>query len=796
MKTKNKRIIIRLASFLLIISIFSGAALFIAYMYIKKDLNFSLDESLFQNVKRDTVTTFYYDSALGSGEYKAEKLCEISPSEDKRRWYPYEEMGDNIKLAFLCVEDRRFFEHHGVDIKRTGYAILNYFLKLKPKFGGSSITQQVIKNISGDDEQTPKRKIAEMIRATHIEYSHTKEEIFEVYLNIVPMGERISGIGFASEYYFNKKPSELSLSEAATLVGITNAPTKYNPNKFPEACVNKRNDVLYTMLQCGAISNEDYENSVSQKLYIAEQSNEEINSWFVETVCDDVAYDLSRKNGISENVARILILNGGLSIYTTVNPKIQKILEDEFNNANNFPSDITNGLEYSMVITDSKNGNLLGIVGGVGKKNANRILNYALENNPPGSVLKPLALYAPLINEKKINWATVFDDVPVTFIKNSSGELRAYPENSPRVYDGLINISDALCYSKNTVAIRLYEKLGKRRIFKSLKEDFGFDTLIEKKTLKDGRIITDLDAAPLALGQLSYGVSLRKLTEAYTVFPNEGVLSAGRSYIYVYDSDGKLLLENAESKKEIFSSETAAIMNQLLMKVTEVGTAKQITLDDIIDTGGKTGTSGNDENRFFVGFTPYFTSGIWCGYKNKNQSIGYQSISHIEIWDKIMKEIHDKTIDAEEIPKSFSTEGLECLPYCKDSGNLFCENCLYDVRESRLAFGYFTEDNKPSEICERHKLCYYDEITNAIACDKCPHENLKLIALIDVPDRSFPCEVIITDAEYIWRELNRETKPGNSYDVPYFINMLNEGEYSGRSKGKKQFNSFCYLHND
>lgn len=704
MKRKNKRIIVVLASAILIFALLSGVFSAVVYSYVKDELDFVLDEALFLGVKKSTVTKYYYNSSGELGKYIPEKLSESSPSEDKREWYSYSEMGENIKNAFISMEDRRFFEHKGVDFKRTAYAIFNYIFKLKPKFGGSSITQQVIKNISGDNEQTLKRKIAEIIRATHIELSHSKEEIFEVYLNIVPMGERISGIGLAAENYFGKAPSELTVWEAATLVGIANAPTRYNPRKNKSGCLKKRNDVLYSMRQCGVITEEEYENAVSRDLFLIEKAidNEEINSWFIETVSDDVVRDLSQEKNISEEIARALILNGGLSIYTTVNPEIQRILEKNFEDETLFPESIKNGLNYSMVVSDAKTGNLLGIVGGVGKKNANRIRNLALENNPPGSTLKPLALYAPLINEGKINWATVFDDSPIEFIENKDGSFRPYPENSPRVYDGLINIADALCYSKNTVAIRLYNLLGKRKIFDNLKEKFGFDSLVEREKLKDGRVISDLGPSPLALGQLSYGVSLRKLTESYNVFANEGVLAKGRSYISVYDADGNLLLENTASEKEVFSRETAEIINQLLMRVTDIGTAKQITLDNIVDTAGKTGTSGKDENRYFIGYTPYFTAGIRCSYDNRKESIGYQSISHIEIWDIIMKEIHETMLKNKEGLKTFSTEGIYYLPYCKDSGDLYTENCIFDPRGMRLEYGYFTMDNKPNELCGVH----------------------------------------------------------------------------------------------
>lgn len=795
MNKGKKSIFIKFGAFILIFSLILLIAFGVFYAYIHNNIDFSLDERLFASSKSGNITRFYYDASYGKGEYDPEELCSIEPLGNKKIWYSYDNIGENIKQAFIATEDRRFFKHHGVDFKRTAFAIVNYFLHVKPKFGGSTITQQVIKNISGDDKQTASRKFSEIIRATHIEYSHSKEEIFEVYLNIVPMGEGIAGVGLASEYYFGKQPDMLTNAEAATLVGITNAPARYNPYTKPDACLEKRNNVLFSMYECGCIDEDEYQSSVNSELSVIDKSDEynSINSWFIETVCDDLCRDLANKKGITESAARLIIMNGGLSVYTTQNPIIQNELEKYFENEENLPPAIKNGLNYSMVISDSHTGNLLGIVGSAGSKKANRIINNALTPHIPASTLKPLALYAPLINTGRINWATVFDDVPVYFNKTSSDTYIMYPHNYPDVYDGLTTVSDALRVSKNTVAVRLYGMLGKENIFKNLKDNFGFDTLVEKKTLNTGRILTDMDKSPLALGQLTYGISLRKLTEAYTVFPNEGELSRGRSYVSVYDANGEILIENAYSSEKIFTKECARIMNQLLMRVTESGTAKLITLDDIIDTAGKTGTSAGDKDRLFIGYTPYYTAGIWCGC---DQGFGTQNITHLEIWDKVMKSVHEATLSMDENLMSFSTEGLEYLAFCKDSGEIYTDKCTFDPRGSRIEFGYFDSNSKPKDYCERHILCLYDEETKALASSCCPNENVTVVALLDISERSFPTEIYVSDAQYVWRRINDDAKLGDSYDVPFFIYALEEGEFVGKSKGKKQFNSYCYLHND
>ena len=750
-KGKKIRIFgIAVFSFLALLTVF----LTVVFYYVRGGVDFSVDESLFIKSKGGNITRFYYDGSYGKCEYAPIELCSLEPQENKKQWYSYDDIGDNVKNAFLAVEDRRFYKHKGVDIKRTGFAFVNYFLHIKPKFGGSTITQQVIKNISGDDEQTVTRKLTEMIRASHIEKTHSKEEIFELYLNIVPMGEGILGVGLASEYYFGKNPDSLTVAEAATLVGITNAPTRYNPHTRPEACIEKRNRVLYSMFDFGVIDENEYIEALNSPLIVTQKSDTDlINSWFVETVCDDVARDLSERFEMSENAARFLIMNGGLSVYTTVNPEIQGILEKYFENESNLPEAVKNGLNYSMTVVDSHNGNLVGIIGGAGKKQGNRLLNYALVPQTPGSVLKPLALYAPLINSKRINWATVFDDAPVYFNKNNNGDYLPYPRNYPDKYYGLTTVSNALRDSKNTIAVRLYNLLDKKEIFNSLKNDFGFDTLVESKKTSNGKKITDIALSPLALGQLTYGVPLRTLTEAYTVFPSEGLVRSGRSYLMVYDSSGEVLIENKPEEKRVFSVECSRIMNKMLSEVTERGTAKQITLDSIVDTAGKTGTSGNDLDRFFIGYTPYYTAGIWCGYSDNQKSIGRQSISHIEIWDYVMKEIHETALKNTEITESFSVGGLEYLPYCKDSGKLFTERCLYDPRSSRLEYGYFTADNKPEGMCDRHIICLYGGTGEEITTKRNSKKGFGLLSLLDIPERNFPVEVYITDEEFNYKKL-------------------------------------------
>lgn len=784
---KRQRSVIGIISIFLFSIALIGALVFGGLtLFIYKDINFEADERLFESSRTYESTIFYADDSEGEGYTPVQ--IELGGSLRKIH-YSIDDISPYLKDGFIAVEDKIFYSHKGVDIKRTLLAALNQITKRKKIFGASTITQQVVKNISGDNQINLKRKIGEIIRAIHIERNYEKDEIFEVYLNVIPMSDNIFGVGAASKAYFGKEPEQLLPEEAATLIGITNAPSAYSPYTNPEACKKKRDIVLSVMYNEGVIDDEEYNRAINTELKIIPRESREdrIDSWFVETAIEDIVKDLTLKYDISTSAARMMLLGGGHKVYTTMNRRVQESLENYFENVDNLPDEVAKGLNYAMVVTDSVSGDLVGIVGRAGKKTGNRLLNYALIPHTPASTLKPIAIYAKLIDQGKINWATVFDDTPVSFY-DSGNEIIEYPHNSPNVYDGLTTVKDAIRLSKNTIAVRLCNMITPSSIYYSLKNDYKFDTLIEK----EGNT-TDIAVSPMALGQLTKGVSLLKLTEAYSVFPSEGVHAETRSYISVYDYNNRLILEKKQSRNRLYKESTAKIINQLLMEVVESGTASSISLNHKVDLAGKTGTSGNNKDKLFVGYTPYYTAGIWCGYDN-GTTIGNLNKSHLKIWDEVMTEIHSDKVISDQ--RHFSTDGLIKMPYCKDSGELYSNNCIHDPRGNRREFGYFTADNMPSKECNRHVMCLYDSETKAIALDGCPRENLISISLISVSDRAFPKEIYISDAEYVYRDFNRYDQVPIDYSLPYFYNSIPQGIYVGRSKGKKQFNSGCYIHSD
>lgn len=760
------------------------------HIYAKFNINYKADETLFEKSASWDPTVFYADSTPASarGETDYEPVEIDRTGSVRKAFYSVEEISPYIIDGFVAVEDREFYSHSGVNYRRTLAAAMNYFSGKGKIFGASTITQQVVKNISGDNELSLGRKLSEILRALHIERKYSKDEIMEVYLNIIPMSENIFGVGMASRAYFGKEPSQLSPEEAATLIGLTNAPGAYNPYNNPAACRRKRDTVLGVMRGEGVITDEEYSRAVSTDLAVIprEEQTDRYDSWFVETAIEDITADLAEKYSISPSAARIMLLGGGYSVYTTMDIDVQNALDEYFSDENNFPKETEQGLNYAMVVADSLSGALVGVVGRVGEKRANRLLNHATVPHTPGSVLKPIALYAPLLEEGKISWSTVFDDVPLSFEGDTN---REYPRNSPPVYAGLTTVKDAIRHSKNTVAVRLCNILGPRRVFDSLREDFGFNTLVEARANPQGATLTDIGASPMALGQLTDGVPLLKLTEAYSVFPGEGVLRSAKSYTKVTDSRGDVILENESNEKRLFSESTARIMNQLLKNVTDNGTAGMITLKNKVDTAGKTGTSSGSRDKLFVGYTPYYTAGIWCGYDNGTDGIGSLSKSHLTVWDDIMTAVHENITKEGGELRRFSTEGLVYRPYCMDSGGLYAESCRFDPRGDRREYGYFTPDTAPSATCTTHVICSYDCVSKGIADVTCPEENRVKVSLIRAPERSFPKEIYITDAEYVYRDISAYEERPDDNKLPYFYYTLPEDEYTGISGDKKQFNS-------
>lgn len=751
------------------------------------------DALLFESSRGSRTTRLYTNGNRGGGvyvpiEWESERLF----GSESAIWCEYGDMPERLKLAFLAAEDHRFFSHRGVDWLRTAKALANRILRFEGRFGGSTITQQLVKNITGDREISASRKLREAWRALAIERRYSKEEILELYLNIVPMGENCIGVSTGAERYFGKAPGELSLAECAALAAIINAPTRYDPYKHPEENRERREMILAKMLEYHMIGEEEYRLALAEELAVLPEGNAKPNrvlSWYTETVIDDVIADLCRERGYSKTAAMRLVYGGGLQIYTLADLAVQRAAEESFTSFT-----VQDGVQYAGAVIDPQTGDLLAIVGAAGKKEGNRLFNHATSPRPPGSALKPLSVYAPALDGGLISSASVFDDVPLSF----EGETgREWPRNSPDVYAGLCDLGTAIATSKNTVAVRVLRMMGMEKSYALLSRSLGFSHLVRTGRGEAGEVLTDLAEAPLALGQLSYGVTVRELGTAYTTLAGDGSLKKGRTYLAVYDKNGKVLLTNESESTPVFAAATASIMTKHLEGVVKGGTANGVRLPYDVPVAGKTGTTSGGRDRWFVGYSPYYLCSVWCGTVRDGVSVaGKPQLAVFNLlMGRLHRELHSKGALLREFPLA---NGVFSCRFCRDGGGLMTLDCLHDPRGDRSTLGWFTAATLPKEGCHCHigVLCgpqggVVEELDGTLLTrEEFEGEQLVRSALIRVPERSFPRQIRVMDAQYVYRPLG-EFLPSSDKGQPYFSNSISGGAYMGLSPTQdgRQFNA-------
>ena len=556
------------------------------------------------------------------------------------------------------------------------------------------------------------------------------------------------------------------------------------------------------MHELGLLQTAVYEESIATKteLHLGEKTETDAkNSWFTEVVIEDVIADLSEKYGLSRTAASSMLYNGGLSVYTTMDKTMQETVEQYYENIENFPrSEEGARADSAAVLIDPKSGRLLAVAGAVGEKKSDRIFNLATQMlRSPGSVIKPITVYAPALEQDLITWASVYDDVPVTFTQEGSG-YSLWPKNNPRVYSGLTTVNTALCKSTNTVAVRILQQLGVQTAF-GYARSLGLSHLIERENGENGAILSDVALAPLALGAVTRGVSVREMTGAYSALACGGVYHETISYTAVYDKDGKLLLSHETQGETVFSEDTADIMTRLLQNVVSQGTATDITLQKTLPVAGKTGTSNANTDRWFIGYTPDLLCGVWYGYKDARDIGTHKKNPAVLVFDGLLTKIYAKNAsETVSLDKSHtfshSEKVVRCL-YCKDSGELPTSACSYDLRGHRLEYGYFKKGTEPTSRCDTHILVDYDSKTNAVAAEHCPSENVIRVALLKYYNRSFPCEITVTDAQYIYRHLPYGAEPSANENEAFFQDFYeSDGNYIGIAGAKQARNRYCTEH--
>lgn len=624
-----------LISFALIF-VLSGIVGIFAYNKLLKCKDYELDEYLIisqtQNEKSRIYAYNFSDRYGREGQIEDEPYAELS----NYRRYERAEFSDipaDLINAFIAIEDKNFYQHNGFDLLRTARATANYMLKRTSGFGASTITQQLVKNLTGYDEITPNRKINEIFYAIDLEERYTKDEIITMYLNIINLGSGCRGVAAASKYYFSKELSELELIECASIAAITNNPSYYDPTKHPENNKKRRDIILSCMLKQGYINKEQYNDAKERELIlnITDTQSQSINSWYADMVYEDVLNDLCGKYEVSRSAASNMLYSGGLKIYCAVDMDMQKIVEEYYENTANFKN-AADGLASSFILIDQRTGDILAVAGNIGKKDKNRIQSYATDTKrPSGSAIKPLSVYAPCFEKGIINWSSIVDDSPVKI-----GDTD-WPKNADGKYYGEVDIAFALKRSLNTVPIKLLDKLGLEYSFDFLKDKLHIESLKEA----DENGTHDMCPSSLGLGQHEMGITLKELTAAYGIF-NNGEYIKPRSYYKVCDSNGRIILDNTEEREEVISVENAAIMTKLLEGVVDSGTAKNaIPLDKKVSVAGKTGTTQNNCDRYFIGYTPTLLGGAWIGYEYPKPLSEYSKNPSLKIWDDIMSRIYE-----------------------------------------------------------------------------------------------------------------------------------------------------------
>ncbi|MBQ9974463.1 MAG: transglycosylase domain-containing protein [Oscillospiraceae bacterium] len=622
--------------------------------------------------------------------------------DENRIWVTYDEIPKDLINATVAIEDQRFWTHSGVDWKRTAAAVL-YMFTGQDIQGGSTITQQLIKNITTYNDTTVKRKVVEIFRALEFTKNYSKETTLEWYLNYIYLGRDCDGVYTAAYKYFGKPLSQLTTAECASLISITNNPSLYDPYTNPENNLKRKNLVLRAMYEQEYLTKEEYEAAKAQELVFtsravenpANDDNPEIYSWYEEQVITDVAADLAKELGVEYSIAYNMVLSGGLSIYTCVDPEIQGIVNDIYSDQSNFPWDSSTGqqLQSAITVIDNETGDVVAIAGQVGNKTGNRWRNNAsAAARQPGSSFKPLSVYAPAIELGLVTPASIVDDYPYEL----NGDA-PYPVNSGSAkYEGLTTVYEGLTHSVNTIAFRiLSDMVTPPESFRFVEERFKID-LVEG-TEVNGKFSSDLDRAPLSMGGLTKGVNTRDMAEAFAVFPNQGIYTPSRTYTKVLDADGQVLLENTSSSEVVLKDTTAYYMNTMLQNVVANGTGYEARLDNM-HVAGKTGSSTSDRDRWFAGYTPYYTAVVWTGYEvpERVRSSGRNPAS--VAFNKVMSRVHKGLADKD----FFTINNLVTTEYCLDSGLLPTDACRSDVRGSRVRTMTLLRDDAPTTYCTRH----------------------------------------------------------------------------------------------
>ncbi len=610
-------------------------------------------------------------------------------STENRVWVNFKDIPQKMIDAQIAIEDKRFYEHNGVDWYRTGGAIYSLATGTND-FGGSTITQQLIKNITDDNEVSITRKLREISRALKLEQEYSKDDIMEAYLNLVNYGSGCRGVQSAARLYFNKDIRDCTYAECAAIAGITQNPYAFDPLSFPEKNKQRREIVLDEMHNQGILSDAEYQEAMKESenmkfvgYYIDDDDDEDLSdwNWYDDRLFRDVTADLAKHLKISTDAAEDMVYSGGLNIYSAMDKHAQESAEKLVLDWKT-PDDPK--LDVGFIMMDFE-GRVLATVGGRAQKDGRLLWDNASQAAlQPGSTIKPLSSYCLALEDKNINFSSLIDDNPVMgWSYSSDGNAVVGPKNWYGTYYGPITVTKALNISSNAATVSVLKMVGMERSYRFLTDKLNFTHLNEEHDIEN--------MAGLSIGGFYGGTTVQEITAAYNIFCNGGYYYEPYTYYYVTDSEGEVLLDNRDRGKptQAISTETSTIMNRLLHEVVNVGEEEGLGYRAAIDGWdiiGKTGTTDSSYDNWFVGASPYAVAGIWTGHKTPSAIAESEQSKVHNLWHDIMAEyLKNKEVI------SFSLGGnVEQHDFMVDSGLLVSYNTGGVSRT-----GYYTNDNLP-----------------------------------------------------------------------------------------------------
>ena len=715
-------------------------------------------------------------------------LEQLKDSDSNRVYKKYDEISKYMGDAFVAIEDERFYKHNGIDLQgiiRAGVVGVTHGFHFTE--GASTLTQQLIKNnvfpnfVNETNSERFERKIQEQYLALKIEKQMSKSEIMENYLNTINLGQNTLGVQAASQRYFNKDVSQLTLSECAVIAAITQSPSYYNPITHPDNNAKRREQVLDNMLDQGYISQEAHDEALADDVYSRIQNvNTNITqsttpqSYFVDALTEQILNDLEDPDiglGYSETQAYNTLYKGGLSIYSTQDLEIQGICDQIVNDDSNYPSNIEYGLSYALTVTradgtqenyssghikqfrnmkygltfdseeeayqvieefkasiaqegdtydevidlspqpqasvtviDQATGQIKAMVGGRGTKSSSMSLNraYTGSTRQPGSCFKILSTYAPALDSAGETLATIIKDEPYEYadgtpVSNWWGDY----------YRGDMTMREAIEQSANICAVKTLTEITPQLGF-TYCQNFGLSTLVESRTTDEGQVFTDIHQS-LALGGITDGVYNYEMCAAYAAIANGGVYQEPIMYTKILDHDGNVLLDRTQTqeKRTVLKESTAYLLTSAMEGVLTEGTGTPARLSNMA-AAGKTGTTSNNVDLWFAGYTPYYTCTIWTGYDDNTPLADQEWNYHLRMWKKIMDQIN-------------TTKGLSYTDFetpdsvvertvCTSTGKLAVSGCP-SVTE------YFDKDTAPTESCSGHRTTRRSTSSNSESSD-------------------------------------------------------------------------------